>query len=374
MSKASRGAAACIILGVLTAPVPDAHATHHIQLKSGQAVSSSAELVPLSTAGAARTWAQLVQQVRMTAAPGPLTAARTTAQRTQQGQQVLRCFQLDAENYCLGLGFVDRRPTSTQLGVMATSPEAGSVARADRTGALSVTDLIAQRASLSGPARLQAELNEMRTAWDGRQKARALRSTPTGAAPTTMAAQLATPSGYAIMWGTQTSQERSYWCGPATMQSIDWGNDHHRETQASWARLLGTTTAGTSITSLVRLTNIYTTWDVNAGTYITQSVRGWTWQKFFTIHQTHLGDGSPAPIIEHPQLLKRYFPYLAFNHSGHYQVGRGYSRPTSTIGIFEVFNERRFHSAGHVTNGARNIPASSMFYATLANSFQNIGL
>jgi hypothetical protein len=373
MSKASRGAAACIILGVLTAPVPDAHATHHIQLKSGQAVSSSAELVPLSTAGAARTWAQLVQQVRTTAAPGPLTTARTTAQRAQQGQRVLRCFQLDAENYCLGLGFVDRPPSSAQLGVMATSPEAVSVASADRTGALSLTDLVAQRASLTGPARLQAELDEMRTAWDGRQKARALRSTSTAAGPTTMAVQ-ATPTAYAIMWGAQTSQERSYWCGPATMQSIDWGNDHQRDTQTSWAKLLGTTTAGTAITSLVRLTNIHTTWDANAGTYITQSVRGWTWQKFFTIHQTHLGDGSAAPIIEHPQLLKRYFPYLAFNHSGHYQVGRAYSRTTSTIGIFEVFNERRFHSAGHVTNGARNVPASSMFSATVANSLQNIGL
>jgi hypothetical protein len=79
-------------------------------------------------------------------------------------------------------------------------------------------------------------------------------------------------------------------------------------------------------------------------------------------------------VIEHVQLLKRYFPYLAFNHSGHYQVGRGYDKAKGTIAIFEVFNERRFNSRGNVTDGPKNIPASALFNATLANSFQNIGL
>jgi hypothetical protein len=39
-----------------------------------------------------------------------------------------------------------------------------------------------------------------------------------------------------------------------------------------------------------------------------------------------------------------------------------------------VFNERRFNSRGNVTDGPRNIPATAMFNATLANSFKNIGL
>ena len=178
MPRAPRGAAACIILGALIVPAPSAHATHHSALKSGQAVSSSVEPVLASTAGAARSWDQLVQQVRSTAPTRALATARTTTQRAQQAQQLLRCFQLDAENYCLGLGFVDRRPTAAQLGTIGTSLEAGPAARADRTGALSVADFIAQRAPLRGPARLQAELTEMRAAWDGRQKARALRATP----------------------------------------------------------------------------------------------------------------------------------------------------------------------------------------------------
>jgi hypothetical protein len=79
------------------------------------------------------------------------------------------------------------------------------------------------------------------------------------------------------------------------------------------------------------------------------------------VHQKHLGVYK-APVIEHVQLLKRYFPYLAFNHSGHYQVGRGYDRAKGTIAIYEVFNERRFNSRGNVTDGPKNVPASAALH------------
>ena len=182
------------------------------------------------------------------------------------------------------------------------------------------------------------------------------------------------PTSSYIMKGFRTSQEKGYWCGPATFQSIDWADDNQKDTQASWAKDLGTTTSGTAISAMVKQTNLKTNWDLAAGTYIVQNVGHWNAQKFFTVHQNHLGDGRPAPVIEHTQLLKRYFPYLAFNHSGHYQVGRGYDRAKGTIAIYEVFNERRFNSRGNVTDGPKNIPATALFNATLANSFKNIGL
>ncbi len=182
------------------------------------------------------------------------------------------------------------------------------------------------------------------------------------------------PASSYIMKGFQTSQDKGYWCGPATFQSIDWADDKQKDTQASWAKDLGATTSGTAITAMVKQTNLKTNWDLAAGSYIVQNVGHWNTQKFFAVHQNHLGDGKPAPVIEHTQLLKRYFPYLAFNHSGHYQVGRGYDAKLGTIGIFEVFNERRFNSRGNVTDGPKNIPASALFNATLANSFKNIGL
>jgi hypothetical protein len=184
---------------------------------------------------------------------------------------------------------------------------------------------------------------------------------------------VAYPASAYIMQGFQTSQEKGYWCGPATFQSIDWADDDQKDTQASWAKDLGSTTGGTAISAMVRQTNAKTAWPKTAGAYVVQNVKHWNAQTFFAVHQKHIAVYK-APVIEHVQLLKRYFPYLAFNHSGHYQVGRGYDKKNGTIAIFEVFNEHRFNSRGNVTNGPRNIPASALFNATLANTFQNIGL
>jgi hypothetical protein len=418
-----------------------------------------------STEPAARTWSELAKQVAETS---PDDLELRSADTSARASSVLRCFKLEEENYCLGLGFVDQVPTGAQMQELLAPPsqradgEVG-VEQDIPTGALTPEVFVAERAAMPKSARVNAELDEMQAAWAGRDKARALRlldsspngeerteaeepaahqkqpggetqpgagaeeqtggetkpgvreeeqpggqrgetqpgsgagdqtggrgvtptpmlssstpprptPTPTRSAPTRgTPTPVKLPTSSYIMKGFQTSQEKGYWCGPAAFQSIDWADDNQRDTQASWAKDLGTTTSGTAITAMVKQTNLKTNWDLAAGTYIVQSVAHWNAQKFFTVHQNHLGDGQPAPIIEHTQ-LKRYFPYLAFNHSGHYQVGRGYDRAKGTIAIFEVFNERRFNSRGNVTHGPKNIPATALFNATLANSFKNIGL
>ncbi len=289
---------------------------------------------------------------------------------------MLRCFKLDDENYCLGLGFVDQVPSGAQLQELTSPPASlradddAGVEQDSPTGDLTPAAFVAQRAAMPKSARVTAELDELKAAWAGRAKARELRLLSTSATP---AAPVKMPASAYIMNGFQTSQEKGYWCGPATFQSIDWADDNQKDTQASWAEDLGSTTSGTAISAMVKQTNVKTAWPKSAGTYVVQNVSGWNAQTFFAVHQKHLGVYK-APVIEHVQLLKRYFPYLAFNHSGHYQVGRGYNQANGTIAIFEVFNERRFNSRGNVTDGPKNIPASALFNATLANSFQNIGL
>ncbi|TDU83518.1 peptidase C39-like protein [Kribbella voronezhensis] len=392
---------------------------------------------------AAHSWSELAQQVQQTS-PNDLMLRVSTA---EQAAQVMRCFKLDEENYCLGLGFVDKMPSGAQISAAVTespsddatagrasSSASGKVGEVGEvgveqgiaTGDQSPAVFVTERAAMPKALRIAAELEEMQTAWDGRDKARSLRlmdasstangtpgttgtptsppsapstpgapgtpgapSTPgtpgtpprtpeptrsTPSAPSTPVVSKPLPSSAYIMKGFEVSQEKGYWCGPATFQSIDWADDKQKDTQASWAKDLGSTSSGTGISSMVKQTNLKTKWDIAAGTYIVQNVSGWNSQKFLAVHQKHLGDAAPAPVIEHVQLLKRYFPYLAFNHSGHYQVGRGYDMKNGTIGIFEVFNERRFNSRGNTTNGPKNIPASAMFNATLANSFKNIGL
>ncbi|MFG1622227.1 hypothetical protein [Kribbella sp. NPDC049227] len=365
---------------------------------------------PVAEPEAARSWSDVVKQVTETSPNDlQLKAADTSA----QASSIMRCFTLEEENYCLGLGFVDRVPTGAQLQEVMSPP----AVRADGevgveqdipTGDLTPAAFVAERAAMPKSVRVTTELDEMQAAWDGRAKARDLRLlaetrspsasgeeeeradatptptptvTPTRTAPTQGTPAPVTPSvvpvvapGAAyIMKGFQTSQEKGYWCGPATFQSIDWADDNQKDTQASWAKDLGATSSGTAISAMVKQTNLKTAWPKSAGTYIVQNVSGWNSKTFMTVHEKHLGVYK-APVIEHVQLLKRYFPYLAFNHSGHYQVGRGYDRAKNTIAIFEVFNERRFNSRGNVTDGPKNIPASALFNATLANSFKNIGL
>ncbi|GAA3581767.1 hypothetical protein [Kribbella ginsengisoli] len=455
MPTATRGAAGLILLGALIAQAPLAAAYTPAEPDSGMAApttgpSAAPTTVPTTTptveptstptidpepdptaptapddrwpAGdpvseppTANSWTEVVQEVIRTAPESSMLRATALADRSKQ---VMRCFKLETENYCLGLGFVDQLPSGAQLSAMTSAPEPaigsrsadGDAEQDIATGALSPADFVTERSSLSDNARLDEELDEMKAAWEGRAKARSLREldVPAGTtddttAPTTAATVTPTPtptppvsttpgspgepkpkppvsvpvklpSSSYIMKGYATSQDKGYWCGPATFQSIDWADDNQKDTQSSWAKDLGASSSGTGISSMVKQTNLKTNWDLAAGTYIVQNVGHWNTQKFFDVHRNHLGDAKPAPVIEHVQLLKRYFPYLAFNHSGHYQVGRGYDANKGTIAIYEVFNERRFNSRGNTTNGPKNIPASAMFNATLANTFQNIGL
>lgn len=352
MATAARGATFILISALLTPLIGPIGAAH--------AAPEPVREQP------AQTWSQLVQQVAETA---PTASAAAEAGPAERATQTMRCFQLKDENYCLGLGFVDQVPTDDEIVAAATPVEArpSDPEFGGGTGALSTTDFVHERSGLNEEDRLNAELAEMRTAWEGREKARALRTNQV-----TSARQL--PNKLALMGTYGTSQERGYWCGPATFQSIDWADDQQKDSQTSWAKDLGTTTSGTGISAMVQQTNLKTKWDNYAGTYIVQSVGHWDTKKFFDVHRMHLGDGTGAPIIEHTQLLKRYFPYLAYNYSGHYQVGRGYNVDEGTITIFEVFNEKRFNSRGNETAGSKQIPASALFNATLANQFKNIGL
>lgn len=287
------------------------------------------------------------------------TSGASPASAASAASRLMRCFDLGGPRYCLGVGFTDTEPTPAA----AASRPLDSETRGG-SGALSEADFVAQRSAMTDKERADAEVAEVDMALAGATKAKSL-----------MQATASTKTSNYIMYGYQTRQAKSYWCGVATFQSIDWADDKQRDTQESWAKDLGTTTSGTSIANMVSLTNSKTNWDAKAGTYIVQSVASWTADQFFTVHRNHLGDAQPAPIIEHPQLLKTYFPYLKYSHSGHFTVGRGYAASNKSISYFEVFNEADWNSSGNQTWGVRFMPAATLLAATKANtSFKNIGL
>ncbi len=142
-------------------------------------------------------------------------------------------------------------------------------------------------------------------------------------------------------------QHRTYWCGPTTMQMIAWGWTNHRRSQHYWAHRLGTTTSGSSITDMVRVVNNATGYDRadRAGPYIVLDISDWSFQQWMLLMARHVVDYR-APVVLHPILLARYFPYLDHDGSGHFQVGRGYRKRdgnTPLLGYFEPWDQQRFH-------------------------------
>ena len=173
-------------------------------------------------------------------------------------------------------------------------------------------------------------------------------------------------------------QTRSYWCGPTSMQMIAWGWYGKDGGQGKWARRLGTTTSGTDIGSIVRVINDATGWDQKkyAGPYITLDIGKFTYHQWYLLVMRHIHDYH-APIVMHPILLKRYFPYLDDDASGHYQVGRGYTKrgdKTNLISYFEPWNQQRFDPSEPFISRVQWRGAYKSFRANKAHPFHNIGV
>lgn len=211
--------------------------------------------------------------------------------------------------------------------------------------------------------------------------------TPTTTAPTTAAAPVTTsapaPAAYPvkakIMRNKQTAEQiRTYWCGPTSMQMITWGWKQKDKGAAHWAKKLRTTTAGTAITDMVRVVNSSTGWDkpTYAGPYTVLDMRSFTSAQFFALMQKHIAQYR-APVILHPLLLTRYFPYLDHNGGGHFQVGRGYKtnkHGQRMVGYFEPWNQQRFHPSEPFIARVQWAPADRELASIKANSLHNIGV
>jgi hypothetical protein len=201
---------------------------------------------------------------------------------------------------------------------------------------------------------------------------------PAVAAPPAKAAPTAYPVKAHILKNSQTAEQiRTYWCGPTSMQMIAWGWKQKDRGAAHWAAKLHTTTAGTAISDMVRVTNHNTGWDKLAGPYITLDVKNFSTAQFWALLQKHIAKYK-APIILHPQLLTRYFPYLDHSGSGHFQVGRGYKTTRIThvreIGYYEPWNQKRFHPSEPYISRVQWLPVDRELSAIKANAFHNIGL
>jgi hypothetical protein len=168
-------------------------------------------------------------------------------------------------------------------------------------------------------------------------------------------------------------QVRNDYCGPATYVSIDGADDGGFETQNHWSSYVGYHNSdGTYSGSVYKMRdtiNSWTNWDSLAGTYavIPSDAKGASW--YFDVHQINIGlDG--APVVEHVKLLagSSYYSYMQESRGGHFQTGRGYSRNSNTIAIFEPYDERDWdtdYPTSH-TGMIQYVPYANVYLANQA--------
>lgn len=283
-------------------------------------------------------------------------AARDRAELTMAARSVAKVWLIrhDIEGVPLPDGFLDRHPEALAAGAGAPAlakPSASATATA--SGSPSPTRTPTASPSPTSTASTGSEL-PVKTQADYPERAAVLD-------PTEVAEQTLT-----------------YWCGPTSMQMIAWGWKGFDKGQAYWADKLGTTSSGTSISDMVRVVNESTGWDRrdHAGPYIVLDIKKYSFNKWITLIMRHVVDYK-APIVFHPILLKKFYPYLDDDASGHFQVGRGYSkrgdRPTA-VSYFEPWNQQRFDPSEPFISRVQWRTAYKSYRGNEAHYQHNIGV
>src|SRR4051794_3126482 len=205
-------------------------------------------------------------------------------------------------------------------------------------------------------------------------------TTPTAAPPAAVAKTIRDyPRRVEILNTKQTSEQtRTYYCGPTSMQMITWGWAGKARSQEHWAAKLGTTTSGTGMTDMVRVVNAHTGYDRPryAGTYVTLDIGDWSYKQWMLLMMRHVADYH-APVVLHPILLKRHYPYLDDDASGHYQVGRGFDkngRRPALLGYFEPWNQQRFDPSEPYINRVQWRNAYKSYRANQDHFLHNVGV
>lgn len=293
----------------------------------------------------------------------------------------VRCADFSGERYCLNVGWTTRTEAEVRDEAVADVRFADLEAAGEETGDLSVSEAVAQAAALPAKTREARERRELVEAVKGLRKVRELRAELATPRMTSTALTPYPEQGSILDPARTTEQIRTYYCGPTSMQMIHWNwNNNERVTQDTWASRLGTTTSGSAITELVRVTNAYTGWDneAYAGTYITLDIGDHTFTQWFNLNAKHYS-AYRAPIILHPILLKQFYPYLDDDGSGHFQVGRGWDYNSDndspkTLSFFEPWNQQRFNSSEPFIPRVQWRNAIDSYNANQAHSMHNLGL
>jgi hypothetical protein len=314
--------------------------------------------------------------------------------RTATARAAVRCATFDGQRYCLGFGWTNQSRDALAAR-LATPPTYGR--SAERTGDLGADGVLARTNARGATARTDAERAELTMAAQSVGKVWMLRHEIQGVPlpddfaerhpEVTTATGVDARGGFGGSYPTKDkiltskvaqAQNQTWWCGPATMQAIGWSSQGERKNQAYWARRLGTTSAGTAITDMVRVVNNKTEYDAStaAGPYVVLDISDFTFKQWFRLMMRHVHDYR-APVVLHPVLRKQYYPYLDDDASGHFQVGRGFDQDPDgnrRIGYFEPWDQSRFDPSEPAIERVQWRNAYKSYRANLDHFQHNLGV
>ncbi|WP_109506687.1 C39 family peptidase [Nocardioides speluncae] len=349
-----------------------------------------------ATAGAGEVTPAMQAEIDRVIAAGWRSARPAKALPSDLATSAVRCATFEGQRYCLHTGWTTSSEAEVQRRTAVAARTADrTAASTTATGDQDALATLRRYAAMSPLARAKAERAELTAAAKSVAKVWLTRHLDQGVAlptgflarhpevrvPTAREARAATtyPEKTTILDPEQVAEQtRTYYCGPTSMQMIEWGWSGTENSQEYWAKRLGTTTSGSSIYEMVRVTNEATGYDNEdrAGTYITLDIGDYTWPKWWQLQVRHIA-GYRAPVILHPILLKRFYPYLDEDASGHYQVGRGYNAngdDVNLISFFEPWNQARFDPSEPSIARVQWRQAYKSYRANLAHPAHNIGV
>lgn len=355
----------------------------------------------LVTAGAGSLTPAMRAEINQVVSQGRTTmrARRTLARPAALVNAAVRCAEFEGQRYCLHAGWTTRSEAEVKRDLTVSTLAARRTPRENTGGDGDLVADLRQRARMSPAAQARADRRELVRAARSVAKVWVLRheiqgvplpdgflqrhpevvTADTTTARTARVVQKGFPRRYRILNPKHIrAQNRTYWCGPASMQAVAWGWTGKRVRQRHWARRLGTTTSGSSIWSMVQVTNADTGWDKKryAGKYIVLDIRDWSYLQWWRLQKRHYYKYK-APIILHPVLLKRFYPYLDDDASGHFQVGRGYDKngkKAAMIYYFEPWNQRRFDPSEPFIPRTQRRSAYKSYRANQAHFQHNLGV
>lgn len=350
-----------------------------------------------ATAGSGRLTPTMQAEIDRVVASGERTARSGKTTSAELAADAVRCASFEGQRYCLHSGWTTSSEAEVQQRTAAAARTAVAARQQDMTttGDQDALATLDRYAEMSPQARAEAERAELVAAAKSVAKVWLTRHLddgvplPTGflerhpevKVPTAgeARAEAAAPASATILNESRVAEQlRTYYCGPTSMQMIEWNWSGTINSQDHWADRLGTTTSGTSIYEMVRVTNESTGYDAEdrAGTYIVLDIGDYSWAKWWQLQVRHIATYK-APVILHPVLLKRYYPYLSDDASGHYQVGRGYNAngdDANLISFFEPWNQARFDPSEPSIARVQWREAYKSYRANLAHPAHNIGV